>query len=333
MQYDRTAKSEREDPYVNDLVRPNIGAQFRRRRLGHFPDAPAYTRYRQIYDRAMAGLPPYDGFQDVPTGFGTVRAYRFGADGADAGTPLLLLPGRTASTPMWAPNLTGLRARGRVVYAIDLLGEPGLSVQSRPFASAADHAVWLAELLAGLGLDRMHLLGVSIGGWTAFRLALHAPERVASLSLLDPACLFGRITWKAVAVSLGTVGPLPEPWRKRLLRWISGGADVAGDEPVAAVISAGMRDFAAFLPTPAYPSDDEVAAVGVPALAVIAGRSIIHHPGRAAERARRLLAQGVVELWPDASHALNGEFPERVAARVLDFIDRLAADDTLHRRH
>ncbi|WP_432931121.1 alpha/beta fold hydrolase [Microbispora sp. CA-135349] len=317
---------------MNDPVRPNIGAEFRRRRLGHFRDAPAYSRYRRIYDQAMAGLPAPDAIQDVPTGFGTVRVHRFGPDGADAATPLLLLPGRTASTPMWAPNLTGLRAPGRVVYAIDLLGEPGLSVQSRPFASAADHGVWLSELLTGLGLDRTHLLGVSIGGWTAFRLAVHAPEKVASLSLLDPASLFGRITWKAVAVSLGALGPLPEPWRRRLLSWISGGADTSGDDPVAALISAGMRDFTAFLPPPTYPSDEEVAAVGIPTLAVIAGRSIIHDPGRAAERARRLLSRGTVELWPDASHALNGEFPERVAARVLAFIDRVDADDALHGR-
>lgn len=46
----------------------------------------------------------------------------------------------------------------------------------------------------------------------------------------------------------------------------------------------------------------------------------------------RLLAHGTVELWPDASHALNGEFPERVAARVLGFIERLDADDALHDR-
>ncbi|WP_066939668.1 alpha/beta fold hydrolase [Microtetraspora fusca] len=313
---------------MNDLVRPNIGAEFRRRRLGHFPDAPAYARYRRNYDRAMADLPAPGGVQDVPTGFGTVRVYRFGTDGADAGRPLLLLPGRTASTPMWAPNLAGLTASRRAVYTIDLLGEPGLSVQSEPFASAADQGVWLAELLTGLGLDRTHLLGVSIGGWTAFQLARHAPEKVASLSLLDPACLFGRITWKTVAVSLGSVGPLPESWRLRLLSWISGGADLSGDEPVADLISAGMREFTAFLPPPTYPSDEQVAAVDVPTLAVIAGRSIIHHPGRAAERARRLLARGVVELWPDASHALNGEFPERVSARVLAFIDQLDGDDT-----
>ncbi|WP_433352111.1 alpha/beta fold hydrolase [Microtetraspora malaysiensis] len=311
---------------MNDLVRPNIGAEFRRQRLGHFPDASAYARYRRDYDRAMADLPAPDEVQDVPTGFGTVRAYRFGADGADAGRPLLLLPGRTASTPMWASNLAGLTASRRAVYTVDLLGEPGLSVQSKPFASSADQGVWLAEVLTGLGLDRTHLLGVSIGGWTAFQLARHAPEKVASLSLLDPANLFGRITWKAVAVSLGSVGPFPESWRLRLLSWISGGADLSGDEPVADLISAGMREFTSFLPPPTYFSDEQVAAVDVPTLAVIAGRSIIHDPDRAAGRARRLLAQGDVELWPDASHALNGEFPERVAARVLAFIDRLDAD-------
>ncbi|WP_067171462.1 alpha/beta fold hydrolase [Microtetraspora niveoalba] len=307
------------------MVRPNIGAAYRRRRLGHFPDPSAHARYRRAYDRAMADLPAPDEIRDAPTGFGTIRAYRFG--GGD-GTPLLLLPGRAAATPMWAANLSGLIGAGRPVYTIDLLGEPGLSVQTRPFTSAADQAVWLAELLTGLGLDRTHLLGVSIGGWTAFRLAMDAPEKVASASLLDPASLFGRITGKAVVVSLGSVVPFfPERWRQALLSWISGGADLSGDEPVADLISAGMRDFTAFLPPPAYPADDQVAAVDVPVLALIAGRSIIHDPDKAARRARRLLAHGVVELWPDASHAINGEFPDRVNARVLAFIDQVDAAD------
>lgn len=307
---------------MNDIVEPNIGATFRRRRLGHFRDASAFARYRNAYDRAMAELPEPDQIQDVVTHFGTVRIYRFG-DGDGDGVPLLLLPGRTASTPMWEPNLVGLTAH-RPVYAVDLLGEPGLSVQTRAFASAADQAGWLAELLARVGHDRVHLVGVSIGGWSAFHLALHAPEKIASVSLLDPAVLFGRITWKVVVVSLASVVPFfPESWRRRLLSWISGGADASDDEPVANLISAGMRDFTAFLPPPTYPTDDQVAGVGVPVLALIAGRSIIHDPRKATLRARRLLARGVVELWPDASHAINGEFPERVNARVLAFVDEI----------
>ncbi|GAA3091144.1 alpha/beta fold hydrolase [Streptosporangium carneum] len=172
--------------------------------------------------------------------------------------------------------------------------------------------------------DRVHLVGVSIGGWNAFHLALHAPEKIASVSLLDPAGLFGRITWKVVVFSLGSVVPFfPESWRRGLLSWISGGADASDDEPVANLISAGMRDFATFLPPPTYPTDDQVAGVDVPVLALIAGRSIIHDPRKATLRARRLLARGVVELWPDASHAINGEFPERVNARVLAFVDEI----------
>ncbi|MEV0588107.1 alpha/beta fold hydrolase [Nonomuraea sp. NPDC050310] len=303
-------------------MEPNIGAAFRERRLGHFRDAAAFARYRSAYDRAMRGLPVPGSTRDVSTEFGTVRVYRFGAGD---GVPLLLLPGRTAATPMWEPNLAALAAR-RPVYAIDLLGEPGLSVQTRPFTGSDDQATWLAEVLAALDEERVHLLGVSIGGWSAFHLALRAPERVASVSVLDPAHLFGRITWKVVVVSLGSVVPsFPESWRRRLLSWISGGADASGDEPVADLISAGMRDFTAFLPPPSYPSDEQVAGAGVPVLALIAGRSIIHDPRKAALRARRLLPHGVVELWPDASHAINGEFPERVNARVLAFVEEVDA--------
>ena len=37
---------------------------------------------------------------------------------------------------------------------------------------------------------------------------------------------------------------------------------------------------------------------------------------RAAGRARETLRRGVVEVWPDASHAINGEFPGRIADRA-----------------
>jgi pimeloyl-ACP methyl ester carboxylesterase len=93
-----------------------------------------------IYSTAMAELPPCSD-RDIATSLGTVRAYRF--DGP-AGSPVLLLPGRNASTPMWRVNIAPLMQH-RTVIAMDLLG----------------------EALAGLGLDRVHLMGVSIGGWTA----------------------------------------------------------------------------------------------------------------------------------------------------------------------
>jgi pimeloyl-ACP methyl ester carboxylesterase len=224
---------------------------------------------------------------------------------------------------MWEANLPGL-LRVRPVVALDLIGEPGLSVQTRPITSAADQATWLGEALDGLGVPRAHLLGVSFGGWSALNLARHRPDLVATLALLDPAHTFGRIGLKVVLASLGAIPGAPERLRQASLRWISGGVD-AGDYPVGRLIAAGMCDFRSTLPIPQYPTDDQLREVTAPALVVIAGRSVIHHPRRAAARAR-LLPNATVELWPDASHALNGEFPERIAERVAGLVGRSADD-------
>jgi pimeloyl-ACP methyl ester carboxylesterase len=169
------------------------------------------------------------------TGFGRVHVYRFGdADGV----PFVLLPGRSGSTTMWAPNLPAWIAE-RTVYAVEILGEAGLSVQERPIRNPEDQASWLAATLAGLGLDRAHLVGVSFGGWQAVNLALHGSAAVSSLSLIDPACVFGRFPLLA---SLATLPAAPEFLRRRMLSPISGGVPV-DDKPAARVIAASMREF------------------------------------------------------------------------------------------
>ena len=302
-------------------IAPNIGAAFRAGKLGHFRDAAAYARYRRAYDRAMADLPAPSATLDVSTDFGTVRVYRFGP--AD-GVPLLLLPGRTAAAPMWEANLAGL-AKSRPVYAADLIGEPGLSVQTRRLTSSKDQAAWLASLVDGLPEQALHVLGLSIGGWSALNLVVHQPAGVRSLILLEPAATFGGITWKVLIVSLGSVLPMPQAVRRRLLSWISGGADPSEDDPVAALIASGMRDFTASLPQPTYPTDEQIAGIDLPTLVIIGGRSIIHDPSKAAARARRLLRHGTVELWPKASHAINGEFPERIETTVNAFLAKVEA--------
>ncbi|MFD0890747.1 alpha/beta fold hydrolase, partial [Streptosporangium algeriense] len=224
--------------------------------------------------------------------------------------------------PMWEANLAGL-ARNRPVYAVDLMGEPGLSVQTRPLTSSEDQAAWLAALVDGLPEREFHVLGLSIGGWSALNLVVRRPAGVRSLTLLEPAATFGGITWKVVVVSLGSVLPMPGAVRRRLLSWISGGADASEDSPVAELITSGMRDFTDALPRPGYPTDEQIAGIDLPTLVIIGGRSIIHDPGKAAARARRLLRHGTVELWPEASHAINGEFPERIETTVNTFLARV----------
>src|SRR5690606_27107642 len=115
---------------------------------------------------------------DVRTDFGVVRVYRFAGTG-DASAPLVLLPGRASASPVWAGNLPSLREVGDV-YTVDLLGEPGMSVQQRPIEDDAQQAAWLHQTLDRLPEQRFHLVGLSIGGWTAANLTLHRPELVAT---------------------------------------------------------------------------------------------------------------------------------------------------------
>ena len=165
-------------------VQPRSAPRGSRSNLGHFVDGVGHrglAHYLPHYRAAMAEMPDFAGYFDVPTAFGTVRAYRY--DGAAEGDPVVLVPGRNAATPMWGVNLPLLLTR-RTVFCLDLLGEPGLSVQDVVIRDAEDQAAWLGETLAGLQLPRAHLMGASIGGWAIANFAARRPGRALSLALL-----------------------------------------------------------------------------------------------------------------------------------------------------
>ncbi len=286
-------------------------------RVGDFKGDQARRHFLEVYRAAMAELPEVAESQDVATSFGSVRMYRFA--GPPDLTPVVLLPGRNASVPMWRGNIPLLQ-RHRPVIGIDLLGEAGLSVQKKPITGPDDEAQWLDETLAGAGLDRAHLTGVSIGGWTAVNYAARRPGRAASLVLLDPVFTFASVALKAVLASpaLFLTG-VPENLRRRVLRWISGGADIDEAATEAALISSGSTDYTVRKAMPKMITDEQLGSLDIPVLALIGGRSVMHDADRAAQRARRLLPRGQVEVWPGASHAINGEYAVEITERAVDF--------------
>lgn len=287
--------------------------------IGHFTDAAARARFVAAYRDGMATLPVPDETRILTTAFGRVTAYRFGPPAAD---PIVLLSGRQASTPMWRANIGGLIEQ-RTVWSLDSLGEPGATAQTAPITGPRDQATWLDQALAQLDAERVHLLGVSIGGWLAAQSVVYRPQRVASAILLDPAVTFAPITWKMILVSLGSIVPgLPRSVREWLLSWISGGAKADDSVPEARLIASGMRDFVQRSAQPRQPTTEQLRSVPVPILVILAGDSIVHDSRRAAECARQVPG-AVVEVWPGHSHAINGEAPERIAARVRQFLAQL----------
>lgn len=289
--------------------------------VGYFTSAEAYDRFRGAYQTAMAGMPEPERTLDIRTGYGVVRVYRFaGGDGVPRSSPLVLLPGRSSASPVWADNLPSL-LRLRDVYTVDLLGEPGLSVQQRPIRDDADHAQWLHEVLQALPEPRFHLFGLSFGGWTAMNLALHRPGKVAGIILLDPILTFANLSATAVLRSIPvSVRWAPRSWRESFASWTANDAPVE-DVPVADMIEEGLRAYAMKLAAPTRPSDDRLAALTVPALVLMAGKSRMHDAAAAAGHATRTLPRATVKTYPGASHAINGEHPEQIAADVGAFLE------------
>ncbi len=246
-----------------------------------------------------------------------VRVYRFtGAD--DATPPLVLIPGRSSSTPLWADNLPSL-LQHRSVYTIDMIGEAGMSIQDKPIADDRDSAWWLHEVLTQLPEPKLHLLGLSIGGWTTANLLRHYPDKVASATLLDPVFTFGNMSLEAVVRSIpASVRWLPKSWRDSFSSWTAGGADIE-NTPEARLIESGMQNYALKLPGPSVIPQDSFTQMDVPVLAVIAGESPMHDSEEISATAKDLLGQTNVKVYPEASHAINGEYPKEIAADVHKF--------------
>src|SRR6185312_5043047 len=143
-----------------------------------------------------------------------------------------------SASPVWADNLPSL-LRLRSVYAVDLLGEPGMSVQQRPIGTPRDHAEWLHQMLLSLPEPQVHLVGLSIGGWTAMNLVAHRPEKLASVTLIEPVRVYADLSVGAVVRSIGaSVRWLPKSFRDDFASWTANDAPVE-DVPVARMIEAG----------------------------------------------------------------------------------------------
>ena len=100
-----------------------------------------------------------------------------------AGTrPVLAVHGISSQRKLWS----WLRAArpGRSLIAPDLRGR-GDSVGVTGPSSVARHAADLVAVLDHLGLDRVPVCGMSMGGFVAVELATAYPDRVSSLVLVD----------------------------------------------------------------------------------------------------------------------------------------------------
>ncbi|WP_417768220.1 acetoin dehydrogenase dihydrolipoyllysine-residue acetyltransferase subunit [Stappia sp.] len=129
-------------------------------------------------------------------------------------TPFVLLHGFASDGASWAPLLASL-PKGHPVYRIELPCH-GRSPRRR-IASFAELVRDMRQAFDGLGLERAHLVGHSLGGAVAAALADTRARRIASLTLLSPAGLGPEINGPALAgIARATRAESLAPWLKLL---------------------------------------------------------------------------------------------------------------------
>lgn len=103
--------------------------------------------------------------------------------GGAGAPPLVVLHGLLGSSRNWQSAGAALAARGPRVVALDLRNHG-----ESPWAAACGHAEMAGDVAAWIdrsGLAPVHLLGHSLGGKVAMRLAVDRPDLVARLTVVD----------------------------------------------------------------------------------------------------------------------------------------------------
>jgi 3-oxoadipate enol-lactonase len=138
----------------------------------------------------------------------TAVAVSYTVDGA-ADAPVVVLSNSLGATrAMWDPQVPALAERFRVV-TYDTRGHGESPTPAGPYR-LDDLVDDLGALLDEVGAERAHVVGLSLGGMTAMRLAAREPDRVHRLAVMctsakpDPTPFLDR----AAAVRSGGTAPL-----------------------------------------------------------------------------------------------------------------------------
>lgn len=261
----------------------------------------------------------------------------------ETGSPVMLLHGGGLDSALlsWGKVIGPLSEHYRV-FAPDL---PGYGQSDHPAIQYTMdyYLTFLAHLLDALHLNRISLVGLSLGGGIALGFALRFPERVEKLVLVAPYGILDKVSahkWGYLFVHLPFLEKLSY-WlvgrSRRMVRWtiLAGliydpqrlSAEVVEEVYRLARERGAGQAFLSFQRSEVRWSGlrsnfiDRLPEISAPTL-LIRGSADAAVPLSQVQRAHELLKGSDLYIMQDCRHWPQGEKPEEFNRVVLDFLDR-----------
>ncbi|QFS90475.1 3-oxoadipate enol-lactonase 2 [Mycobacterium sp. THAF192] len=234
--------------------------------------------------------------------------------------PVVVLSNSLGSTHrMWDAQLAALNERFTVVR-YDTRGHGASPVPAGAY-SIDDLTDDLVALLDRLGVQRAHVVGLSLGGMTAMRLAARNPERVHRLALL----------------CTGAQLPPAQAWTDRAATVRAGGSVAVADAVVERWFSpgyagdrAGWRAMVAATPTEGYAGcceaiakldlREQLSSITAPTLVIAGADDPATPPAKLAEIADAIKDSRLLVV-DDAAHLANVEQPQIITPALIEHLE------------
>ncbi len=257
-----------------------------------------------------------------------------------SGEPLLLIMGLAADSTAWMFQIPDFARRHRtIVFDNRGVGRSAKPTGAYTIHEMADDASGLLDIL---GVERAHVLGVSMGGMIAQELALRHPERVRSLVL---ACTYpepdedierqrhfsvqqlgGSITADGeMQIDLKAINPMQ--FLQLMLPAVFNQEFIAAELPKLIQVFSGALQYGFSLEAilgqvaavMSHKATDRLHRIAVPTLVITGDADRLIPPANSDLLARHIPGATLVKV-PGGSHGFNLETPEIFNRAVLEFL-------------
>jgi pimeloyl-ACP methyl ester carboxylesterase len=250
------------------------------------------------------------------------------------GAPILWLQGLNAPAAAWAVQLAHFSQSYRGL-APDLRGVGQSDAPHGPY-TARQLAQDAVAVLDAAGVDRAHVVGLSLGGAVAQELALAHPGRVRSLALLatfatqSPRSRALLEAWRALYPGAIADPRLRKAWELQAYSWLFSDRFWRSD----ANVRAALRFASSQLPQPpegfigqvdaalSHDARDRLPAVKAPTL-VVHGALDQLSPKENGEELARLIPGAELLIVPEVGHAVNLEGQRAVNSALRTLWNRV----------